>query len=79
VENHFISVAPVLQEVLEWAEEQDLTLITRDSFVAAVGNRLTYEQVVIVNAAIRGFLAAAVSGSAETLFMGAIRLNGLDA
>ena len=32
----------------------------------------------IVNAAIWGFIDAAVSGSADTLFMGADRLNGLD-
>ena len=79
MENHFISVAPLLQEVLGWAEEQDMSTITSEKFVAAVGSRLTYGQVVILNAAIWGFLAAAVSGSAETLFNRALRFNGLDA
>ena len=78
VENHFISRAPIMQEILSWAEEEELNPISRERFAAAVGDKLTFEQVVIVNAAIYGFLSAAVSGSAETMFDGAVRPNGLD-
>ncbi len=79
VERHFISRAPVLKDVLAWAEEENLEEITTEKFKQVVGGRLTSEQVIIANAAIWGFLSAAISGAAETMFKGASTLNGLDA
>ena len=66
VENHLISVAPVLQDILEWTESAEHEKTTRDFICRATSVRLSREQVVIVNAAIWGFLSAAVSGTAET-------------
>ena len=79
MERHFISRAPVLKNVLAWAEEEDLEDISVQKFQTAVGLKMTNEQVILVNAAIWGFLAAAISGPAEVLFKGADVLNGLDA
>ena len=79
LERYFISKAPVLQEILLWAEEGDAETITMEKFKEAVGNKLTEEQVIVVNAAIWGFLSSSVSGSAETMFKGAKPLNGIDA
>ena len=79
VERHFISRAPVLKNLLAWAEEEELETISVEKFRQAVGSKLNEEQCMIVNAAIWGFLSAAVSGTAETLFEGAKTLNGLDA
>ena len=69
----------MLQAILAWAEGEELTPISRERFAAAVGDKMTFQQVVIVNAALYGFLSAAVSVSAGTLFDGATRPNGLDA
>ena len=79
VERHFISRAPVLRDILKWAEEQGLEKITEDQFARAVGAKLTDEQQMFVNSQIWGFIAAAVSGSADTLFKGADDLQGVDA
>ena len=78
VENHFISVAPVLQDILEWAEDAGNEVITREHFVTAASSKLGRERVIVLNAAIWGFISAGVSAPAETMFMGADRLNGLD-
>ena len=62
---------------MEWAESAGNEKITRDDFIQAASRRLDKEQVIVVNAAIWGFIAAVVSGSADTLFMGCDRLSGL--
>jgi len=78
-ERHFISRAPIIKDVLKWAEECELEVITVEKFLQAVGGKLDEDQVLSVNAALWGFLSAAVSGTAETMFRNADTLNGLDA
>ncbi len=79
VERHFISRAPVLKEILEWAEARELHEIDGATFKKAVSRKLDDEQALVLNAALWGFLSAAVSGTAETVFKGAKTLNGIDA
>ena len=79
VERHFISRAPILRQILEWAEKEELETITPEKFQEAVGMALMHEQVQMVNAAIWGFLSGAISGVAEDIFKNADMLNGLDA
>ncbi len=79
VERHFISRAPILKEILEWAEACELQEIDPTIFAKAVVKKLDDEQAIIVNAALWGFLSAAVSGTAEAIFKGAGSLNGIDA
>ncbi len=79
IERYFISKAPVLKEILEWAEEEDMEIITPAKFKEAAGHKLDDEQIALVNAAVWGFLSGVLSGSAETLFKRADVLNGLDA
>ncbi len=79
VEGYFISCAPVLMNILSWAETMDSEVITVALFQQAVGARLTHDQVLNVNAALWGFLRGVVSGTAETMFKRSDRLNGLDA
>ena len=77
--NHIISRVPILKEILDWAESQDLQPIDRSLFREATHGHLTDEQRMTVQASVWGFLAACLSGSAETHFMRAPQLNGLDA
>ncbi len=79
VERHFISRAPVLKNLLAWAEEEELEAISVDKLQQAAGIKFDGEQCMIVNAAIWGFLSAATSGTAEIIFEGAQTLNGFDA
>ena len=79
VERYFISKAPILKELLEWAESEDMETVTVDMFKRAVGPRMTAQQVLTVNAELWGFLSGALSGTAETMFKRAETLNGLDA
>ncbi len=79
VEGYFISCAPVLMNILSWAETMDNEVITVALFQQAVGVRLTHDQVLNVNAALWGFLRGVVSGTAETMFKRSERLNGIDA
>ncbi len=79
LERYFIAKAPILKEIFEWAEEEDMEVITVERFKQAAGHRLNDEQIATVNAAIRGFLSGVLSGLAETLFKRAEMLNGLDA
>ena len=44
VERYFITKAPVLRELLEWAEAQDADVITEAQVADACSNRLTSEQ-----------------------------------
>ena len=78
-ERHFIARAPVLRDILEFAELEDMTEVTTERFRLAVGAFLSEDQVMAVNAAIWGFLAGCVSGAAEAIFDTADQLNGLDA
>ncbi len=79
IERMFIARAPVLKEILEWAEGEELLTVTTEKFIEAVGSKLTEEQVLTTNAALWGFLSACVSGTAETIFKNGETLNGLDA
>ncbi len=79
VERYFISRIPVLMNVLEWAEKEELYEITPAKFEEATRGTLDSTQVQAINAAMWGFLSGAVSGTAETMFKGAAKLNGLDA
>ncbi len=79
VERYFISKAPVLKDILEWAEKENLDVVTVEMFKQAVGIKMTEEQVLMVNASIWGFLSGALEGTAETMFKRAESLNGLDA
>ena len=49
VERYFITKAPVLRELLEWAEAQDADVITEAQVVEASSNRLTSEQAMAMN------------------------------
>ena len=60
------------------AEEEELETITFDKFAQTPGAKLDREQVMIIKAAICGFLSSAVSGAATEIFRGARALNGLD-
>ena len=79
LERHFIARAPVLRDILEFAELEDMVEVTADRFRLAVGGFLSEDQVMAVNAAIWGFLAGCVNGAAEAIFDTAEQLNGLDA
>ena len=79
VERYFISRIPVLMNILEWAEKEELYEITQAKFEEATRGTLFPAQVQAINAAMWGFLSGAVSGTAETMFKGAAKLNGLDA
>ena len=52
VERYFITKAPVLRELLEWAEAQDAATISEAQVVEATSRRLTEEQAMVVNAQI---------------------------
>ena len=73
---HFISRAPVVMDILKWAEGQGLTTFTAESFAEAVGMKLAEEQQMLMNNQLWGCLPAAVSGSADTRFKGADVLQG---
>ena len=83
VHGYFVTCAPILLEVLRWAEQQDQTPISNDTFAYAVSKRLTEEQSANLTTQLWGFLAAVVSGSAETMFKRADptvgEMNGIDA
>ncbi len=79
VERYFISKAPILKEILEWVECEDMEPITPERFKLAAEHKLDDEQRAMVNAAIWGFLAGVISGSAEKIFKRAEMLNGLEA
>ena len=79
VERYFITKAPVLRELLEWAEAQDAATISEAQVVEATSRRLTEEQAMAVNAQIWGFLSGCLRGTAETMFRRADCLNGIDA
>ena len=78
LERHIISRAPLLKDVLEWAEECDMETISQEKFMEAVRGSLTEEQVMNINAALWSFMSTALTGTAETIFKGAESLNGLD-
>ena len=59
LERYFVSKAPVLRELLEWAESQDNSEISEAKMVLAVSARLTEEQALNINAQIWGFLSGA--------------------
>ena len=77
VERHFISRAPVMMNILKWAEEQGLNKISEAHFAQAVGPKLTEEQQMIMNGQLWGFLSSSVSGSVDTLFKGADARQGM--
>ena len=79
VERYFITKAPCLREVLEWAECEDNEAIDESKFKRAVSDRLTEEQALNVNSQIWGFLSGCLTGSAEVMFRRAEWLNGVDA
>ena len=79
VERYFISKAPALRELLEWAESMDQEVITEALMVQAVSRRLDDEQALKVNAQLWGFLSGCFAGTAETMFKRAEVLNGVDA
>ena len=79
LENYFISRAPIIKGLLTWAESQDLEVITAKHLRQAVGPALTEEQIQMVDGGIWGFLSAALTGGAETIFDGADSLQGIDA
>ena len=80
VERYFISCAPVLMAIFEWAEKaENEPGISVEDFQRAVGPKLSHQQVLNANAQLWGFLSNLISGSAETIFKRATKLNGLDA
>ena len=79
VERYFVTQAPCLRELLEWAEAEDNEAISEAKFMQAVSNRLTEGQAMNLNAQIWGFLSGCLEGSAEVMFKRAAWLNGIDA
>ena len=79
IRRYFISKAPVLKLLLEWAERQDRENIDLDFLKRAVGTFMTEDQLLNMNAAIWGFLSGALHGTAETIFKRAEDLNGIEA
>ncbi len=79
LENYFISQAPVLRNILKWAEQEDLYTIDHAKCVGAVGTALTHDQIYMINAGVWGFLAGGLSGAALEMFNRADDLEGLDA
>ena len=65
---YFITCAPVLMELLRWAERQDHTPITAATFAHVVSLKMSEEQSANLTTQLWGFLTAVVSGSAETMF-----------
>ena len=76
---YFIARAPILRDILEFAELEDMEEITIERFQLAAGHALTEDQILTINAGIWGFLAGCITGSAESLFERADVLDGLDA
>ena len=76
VERYMVYKAPILKELLEWAEAQDNEVITEDQMIAACSRRLPDEQARNVNAQIWGFLSMCLRGTAETMFRRADWNNG---
>ena len=70
--------APVLKELLEWAEAQDGEAITEARMIAACSRRLSEEQGLNVNAQIWGFLSMCLRSTAETMFKRADWNNGVE-
>ena len=70
IERYFIARAPILRDILEFAELEDMEEITIERFKQAAGHALTEEQLLTVNAGIWGFLAGCSTGSAEALRAG---------
>ena len=78
IERYFISKAPILKGILDWAEEKDRETIDVDLLRKAIGRQLTEDQILTMNAAIWGFLSGALHGTAETIFKRAEPLNGIE-
>ena len=80
---YLIGRMPQVKQVLRWAERQDHTPIKNETFSYAVSGRMTEEQAANLTTQLWGFLAAVVSGSAETIFKRADtsvgEMNGMDA
>ena len=83
VGSYFITCAPIMMELLKWAERRDNVPIRADAFSYAVSARMTEEQASNLQTQVWGFLGAIVSGSAETMFKRADdcvgSMNGIDA
>ncbi len=83
IERYFIGKAPVLKELLEWVEKDEHAatngVITFERLSAAVDRKMTEDQLLMIDAAIWGFLSSALSGTAETIFKRAEMLRGFDA
>ena len=52
VERYFVTQAPCLRKLLEWAEAEDNEAISEAKFLQAVSNRLSEEQAMNLNAQI---------------------------
>ena len=79
LERYFVSKAPALRELLEWAESLDNAEISEAKMVLATSARLTEEQAVSVNAQISGFLSGCLHGTADVMFKRAGWNNRVDA
>ena len=79
VERHFISRAPVMMNILKWAEDHGLEKIAEPMLAQAIGSKLTDEQQMNMNGQLWGFLSASGSGSADSPFNGADALHGIGA
>ncbi len=75
---YLISKAPALYKLLVWAEEHDRAVVTVEGLRAALRGRICDEDASLLNLAVRGFLGACVSSTAETVHRSAERMNGLE-
>jgi hypothetical protein len=83
VENYMMACAPVMMEILRWAERQNMEPIKWETVSYAVSSKMTEDQAASMVTQVWGFLAAVVSGSADTMFKRADlvvgEMNGVDA
>ena len=78
VERYMVYKAPVLKELLEWAEAQEGDYINNEVVVKACAAKRSDEQATAVNSQIWGFLSLCLRGTAEVMFRRADCMNGLE-
>jgi len=76
---YFTTKVPALGDILKWAEKHDKEVVSEDAFDTVVGHFIDRPKQDAINAAIWGFLAGPLSGTADTYFRKADDCNGLDA
>ena len=79
VRGYFISKSPVLHALLPWAEAHDQKTISLDMVMAAVGTRVTRDDMELLSIQVWGFLRTCVTATAETVHSSGEAMNGFEA